>query len=56
VSEQPEEKYIPKDASYASIAPSVEGRPKGEKGILYATCSIVGLIFLARFRRKEKNS
>ena len=56
VSEQPEEKYIPKDASYASIAPTVEGRPKGEKGILYATCSIVGLIFLAGFRRKEKNS
>ena len=56
VSEQPEEKYIPKDASYASIAPTVEGRPKGEKGILYATGSIVGLIFLAGFRRKEKNS
>jgi hypothetical protein len=56
VSEQPEEKYVPKEASYASIAPSIQNKPKRDKGILIATFSVVGLIFLAGFRRKEKNS
>lgn len=56
VSEQPEEKYVPKDASYASIAPMIENRPKRDKGVLIATFSVVGLIFLAGFRQKEKNS
>ena len=56
VSEQPEEKYVPKEASYASIAPSLQNKPKKDKGILFATFSVVGLVFLARFRRKEKNS
>lgn len=56
VSEQPEEKYVPKEASYASIAPLLENRPKKDRGILVATLSVVGLVFLAGFRRKEKNS
>lgn len=56
VSEQPEEKYVPKEASYASIAPSLQNKPKRDNGILIATFSIVGLISLAGFRRKEKNS
>jgi hypothetical protein len=54
VSEQPEEKYVPKDASYASIAPLIQNNPKKDKGILVATLSVVGLVFLAGFRRKEK--
>ena len=54
VAEQPEEKYVPADASYASIAPSVENRPKKAKGILVATLGVVGLISLAGFRRKNK--
>ena len=56
VSEQPEEKYVPKEASYASIAPSIQNKPKRDKGILIATFGIVGLISLAGFRRKEKIS
>src|SRR6188768_603475 len=56
VSDQPEEKYVPKEASYASIAPSLQNKPKKDKGILVATLSIVGLVSLAGFRRKEKNS
>jgi len=56
VSEQPEEKFVPKEASYASIAPSLQNKPKRDKGILIATFGIVGLVFLAGFRRKEKNS
>ncbi|HMK19729.1 MAG TPA: DUF2330 domain-containing protein, partial [Chitinophagaceae bacterium] len=56
VSEQPEEKYVPKEASYASIAPSLQNKPKKDKGILVATLSVIGLVSLAGFRRKEKNS
>ena len=54
VSEQPEEKYVPADASYASIAPSVQNRPTKDKGILVATLGVAGLISLAGFRRKSK--
>jgi len=56
VSEQPEEKYVPKEASYASIAPSLQNKPKKDKGILVATLSVVGLISLAGLRRKKNNS
>lgn len=56
VSEQPEEKYVPKDASYASIAPTIENKLKRDKGVLIATFGVVGLIFLVGFRRKERNS
>jgi hypothetical protein len=54
VSEQPEEKYVPKEASYASIAPSIQNKPERDKGILIATFGVAGLIFLAGLRRKEK--
>jgi hypothetical protein len=56
VSETPDEKYVPKEASYASIAPSIEKRSKKDNGILVATIGVVGLISLAGFRRKNKNS
>jgi len=56
VSEQPEEKYVPKEASYASIAPSLQNKPKKDKGILVATLSVVGLISFAGLRRKKNKS
>jgi hypothetical protein len=56
VSEQPEEKYVPAEASYASIAPSIHNKPKKDKGILIATFSVIGLISLAGFNRKKENS
>ena len=56
VSEQPEEKYVPKEASYASIAPSVQYKPQKDKGILVATLSVLGLLSLAGFSRKKENS
>jgi hypothetical protein len=56
VSEQPEEKYVPKEASYASIAPSLQNKPKKDKGILVATLSVLGLISLAGLRRKKNIS
>ena len=54
VSEQPEDKYIPSEASYASIAPQVENKPKKDNGILYATIGVTGLFFLVGFRRFVK--
>ncbi|HEX3167508.1 MAG TPA: DUF2330 domain-containing protein [Chitinophagaceae bacterium] len=56
VAEQPEEKYVPKEASYASIAPSIQNKPNKDKGILVATLSVVGLLSLAGFSRKKENS
>ena len=56
VSEQPEEKYVPGEASYASIAPLIQNKPKKDKGILIATFSVIGLISLAGLRRKQKDS
>ena len=54
VSEQPEEKYVPREASYASIAPLIQNNLKKDKGILVATLSVLGLISLAGLRRKKK--
>jgi hypothetical protein len=55
VSEQPEEKYVPIEASYAAIAPSVEGNKKKDKGILYATFGVMGLVSLIGVRRKRNS-
>ena len=52
VAEQPEEKYVPAEASYASIAPSIQNKPKKDTGILIATFSVMGLVFLAGIRRR----
>jgi hypothetical protein len=54
VYEQPEEKYVPKEASYAAIAPTVDNKPKRSNGILYATFGIVGLISLAGISRRRQ--
>lgn len=55
VSETPDENYVPADASYAAIAPSLENKSKKkETGILIATLGIVGLISLSGLRRKKK--
>jgi hypothetical protein len=54
VSEQPEEKYVPAEASYASIAPSVENKPERNTGVLAATLGVMGLVLLGGLRRKNK--
>jgi len=54
VSEQPDEKYVPADASYAAIAPSLENKPQRNKGVLAATLGVMGLILLGGFRRTNK--
>jgi hypothetical protein len=53
VSEQPEEKFVPAEASYAAIAPSIENKSKKDKNILIATLGVLGLISLAGLRRKN---
>jgi Na+-translocating ferredoxin:NAD+ oxidoreductase RnfD subunit len=49
VTDEPEEKYIPAEAKYATIAPEMNKNPKRNKGILYATAGIIGLISLVGF-------
>lgn len=51
VLEGPDEKYMPADASYAAIAPIAEDHPKKDKGILFATLGVVGLVSLVGFGR-----
>jgi hypothetical protein len=54
-SEEAEEKYVPTEAQYASIGPSINNKPNRDKRILYATIGIVGIISLAGFRQiKQK--
>ncbi len=55
VSNESEEKYIPAEASYASIAPGINNNsPKRDKRILYATIGVMGLITLAGFGTRKK--
>lgn len=54
VSEQPEEKYVPAEASYAAIAPSVDIKPQRNTGVLAATLGVMGLVLLGGFRRRNK--
>lgn len=55
VSNEPEEKMIPAEASYASIAPSLNTEKSKRDGrILYATLGIMGLVAFAGFRRPGK--
>jgi len=54
VSEQPEEKYVPAEASYAAIAPSINNKSKKDKGILYATLGVAGLISLVGISRRRQ--
>ena len=56
VSNDPEEKNIPAEASYASITPSSQQTPKKDKGILFATIGVMGLITLAGFGTKKKQT
>jgi hypothetical protein len=54
VSQQPEEKYVPAEASYAAIVQSVNNRPKRDNGILFATLGVVGLISLVGISRRNQ--
>jgi Na+-translocating ferredoxin:NAD+ oxidoreductase RnfD subunit len=54
VNEDVEEKYIPADASYSSVASIAEKSPVKEKGILYATLGVMGLISFVGLRLRNK--
>ena len=53
VSEEPEEKYIPTEASYASITPPANNKSKKNNGIWVAAIGLVGLVSLAGFSKKK---
>ncbi len=53
VMDEPEEKYIPTEASYASIAPTVRKKSKGGNGILITALGLMGLVTIASFSRKK---
>jgi Na+-translocating ferredoxin:NAD+ oxidoreductase RnfD subunit len=55
VSGEPEEKYLPQEAAYASIAPAIDKTPEREKGILFATLGLAGLIFYISLRKRDKH-
>lgn len=55
VVDTPEEKFIPEDASYASITPNSKHKTNGNNGILFAAIGAIGLVTLAGFRKKKKN-
>jgi len=54
VTEEPEEKYVPNEAKYATIAPSIDDNPKRKPGVLYATIGVIGIIALVGFRQRQK--
>lgn len=56
VMEEPEEKFIPAEASYAAIAPAAKEKPKRNNGLLVATLSVVGLVSLAGFGTRKKTN
>jgi hypothetical protein len=47
VSNEPEEQFIPAEASYAAVAPMVNKESGRSNGILYATLGVIGVITLA---------
>jgi len=55
VMNEPEEKFIPADASYASMAPDVNNGSKRNNGILFSALGVIGLVTLAGFSRKKKD-
>ena len=54
VSDEAEEKYVPTEAQYASIGPSINNKPNRDKRILYATIGVIGIILLAGFRQRKQ--
>lgn len=54
VVDTPEEKFIPEDASYASITPKNKNKTRGNYGILFAALGAIGLVSLAGFGKKRK--
>lgn len=49
VMEKPGEQYIPAEAAYATLSPSLKKTQKKDKGILLATFGVVGLVSFAFF-------
>ena len=54
VSEEMEEKQIPTEASYNTVASIAAKTPVKANGILYATLGVLGLISFVGFRQRNK--
>ena len=54
VSEEMEEKHIPTEASYNTVASIAAKTPVKANGILYATLGVLGLISFVGFRQRNK--
>jgi hypothetical protein len=50
-----EEKYIPAQASYENLALTIK-TPGKNKGVLFATLGVIGLIAVIGFKQKGKKS
>jgi hypothetical protein len=48
-----EEKFIPAEASYATVSNDINTRSGRDNGLLFATIGVVGLVSLIGFRRKD---
>jgi hypothetical protein len=55
VSNDPEEKFVPAEASYANAATLAGKKPARDRGILFATLGIMGLISFVGFRNRKNN-
>ena len=55
VNNNPEEKFVPAEASYANAATLASKKPARERGILFATLGIMGLISFVGFRNRKNN-
>ena len=49
-----EEKYIPAQASYENLS-LITKVPEKDKGVLFATLGVIGLIVVIGFKQKRKN-
>ena len=54
VSEDVEEKFIPTEASYNTVASIAAKTPEKENSILYATLGVLGLVTFLGFRQRHK--
>ncbi len=55
VMDEPEEKHIPAEASYAAIAPTLKDKPQRDSKILFATLGVMGLVSLVAFKGQKRS-
>ncbi len=51
---EPEEKFIPTEAAYATVANTMGKKPKRNSGLLFATIGVMGLVSLVGFSQRQR--